>query len=377
MPWGYSASAAPPSSVMSTVQVRIIMGNTMTKQKLILLFDGTWNDPEDQTNVYRLTRLIHDYDGDVRQRFYYDPGVGTSRFRRISGGAFGFGLSKHLRKGYDWLCRRYQEGDEIWIFGFSRGAYTARSLVGLIRKCGLVHVVTPGLLGKAESIYRDKNLHPDADACKDFKKRYSRQPRIHFIGIWDTVGALGVPGTNLFKSQYDWHDTELSSIVDHAYQAVALDEHRETYNVSLWTSKDGKPKADNRDVEQRWFIGAHANVGGGYGPDDTLPDIPLNWMLGKAEKAGLKVNPFDVAEDAWKTAPRDSFAEFLWGIYGKFKRIGNAEDGRFYRQYSQGMQGKPAVNISIDESVWKRWADTTCDYRPRTLTDAKLTPPEQ
>ncbi|MDR5876145.1 DUF2235 domain-containing protein [Vreelandella gomseomensis] len=357
--------------------MRIIMGNTMTKQKLILLFDGTWNDPEDQTNVYRITRLIHDYDGGVKQRFYYDPGVGTSRFQRISGGAFGVGLSKHLLKGYDWLARRYKEGDEIWIFGFSRGAYTARSLVGLIRKCGLMHVVTPGLLDKAESIYRDKALHPDGDVCKEFKKSFSRQPRIHFIGIWDTVGALGVPGTNLFKSQYDWHDTELSSIVDHAYQAVALDEHRETYNVSLWTSKDGKPKAGNRDVEQRWFIGAHANVGGGYGPDDTLPDIPLNWMLGKAEKAGLKVNPFDVAEDAWKAAPRDSFAEFLWGIYGKFKRIGNAEDGRFYRQYSQGMQGKPAVNISIDDSVWKRWADTTCDYRPRTLTDAHLSPPEQ
>ncbi|WP_199825252.1 T6SS phospholipase effector Tle1-like catalytic domain-containing protein [Halomonas sp. G11] len=223
----------------------------------------------------------------------------------------------------------------------------------------------------------NKDLHPDADVCTGFKESFSRQPRIHFIGIWDTVGALGVPGTNLFKSQYDWHDTELSSIVDHAYQAVALDEHRETYNVSLWTSKDGKPKAGNRDVEQRWFIGAHANVGGGYGANDTLPDIPLNWMLGKAEKAGLKVNPFDVAEDAWKTVPRDSFAEFLKGFYARFKRLGKEGDGRFYRQYSQGMQGQPAVNISIDDSVWKRWGDTTCDYRPRTLTDAKLTPPDQ
>lgn len=353
------------------------MGNTMTKQKLILLFDGTWNDPEDQTNVYRITRLIHDYDGGVKQRFYYDPGVGTSRFQRISGGAFGVGLSKHLLKGYDWLARRYKEGDEIWIFGFSRGAYTARSLVGLIRKCGLMHVVTPGLLDKAESIYRDKALHPDADVCTDFKKSFSRQPRIHFIGIWDTVGALGVPGTTLFKSKYDWHDTELSSIVDHAYQAVALDEHRATYNVSLWTSQDGKQKPGNRDVEQRWFIGAHANVGGGYGADDTLADISLKWMLGKAEKAGLKVAQYDVVEDAWKTAPRDSFAEFLRGMYAKFKRIGKTEDGRFYRQYSKGMQGKPAVNISIDDSVWTRWGDTTCDYRPRTLTDAHLSPPDQ
>lgn len=169
------------------------MGGTMAKQKLILLFDGTWNDPEDQTNVYRITRLLHDDDDGIRQRFYYDPGVGTSKFQRFFGGAFGYGLSKNLREGYDWLARRYSEGDEIWIFGFSRGAYTARSLVGMIRKCGLVHVVTPGLLDKAESIYRNRDWHPDSEVCTEFKERFSRQPRIHFIGVWDTVGALGVP----------------------------------------------------------------------------------------------------------------------------------------------------------------------------------------
>ena len=349
----------------------------MAKQKLILLFDGTWNDPEDQTNVYRITRLLHDDDDGIRQRFYYDPGVGTSKFQRFSGGAFGYGLNKNLRQGYDWLARHYSEGDEIWIFGFSRGAYTARSLVGMIRKCGLVHVVTPGLLDKAEHIYRKRDCHPDSEVCKEFKDRFSRQPRIHFIGVWDTVGALGVPGTNLFKRKYDWHDTELSSIVDHAYQAVALDEHRSAYNVSLWTSKDGKQKTGNRNVEQRWFIGAHANVGGGYGAGDTLADIPLSWMLTKAQQAGLKVAPFNAAEDAWKTPPKDSFADFLNGLYAKYARLRYKGDGRFYRQYAQGMQGLPAVNISVDESVWKRWADTACKYRPRTLTDAHLSPPEE
>ena len=118
----------------------------MTKQRLIVLFDGTWNDPEDQTNVYRISRLIRHYDGDVRQRFFYDPGVGTSKWDHFRGGIFGFGLSKNLRQGYEWLAKRHTDGDEIWVFGFSRGAYTARSLVGLIRKCGLLHVVTPSLL---------------------------------------------------------------------------------------------------------------------------------------------------------------------------------------------------------------------------------------
>ena len=108
----------------------------------------------------------------MQQRFYYDPGVGTSKFQRFIGGAFGYGLSKNLLEGYDWLSKRYKEGDEIWIFGFSRGAYTARSLVGLIRKCGLVHVVTPGLLDRAENIYRDQDLHPDSEVCKEFKESF-------------------------------------------------------------------------------------------------------------------------------------------------------------------------------------------------------------
>lgn len=349
----------------------------MTKQRLILLFDGTWNDPEDQTNVCRISRRIHDYDGDVRQRFFYDPGVGTSKLERFRGGVFGHGLSKNLLQGYEWLAKRYADGDEIWIFGFSRGAYTARSLVGLIRKCGLLHIVTPSLLDKAESIYRDKSLKPDFDACKDFRESYSRNPRVYFIGVWDTVGALGVPGTFLSeKGKYSWHDTELSSIVDHAYHAVALDEHRATYDVSLWTSADGKQKEFNLEVEQRWFIGAHANVGGGYGSKDLLADIPLQWIMGKAEKAGLKLDAFKAADDAWKTDPKDSFKEFLKGIYAWFRKIKETGDGRFFRRYSEGINGHPAINISVDESVWKRWKDAKLNYRPRTLTDAGQCPPE-
>ena len=99
----------------------------MIKQRLIVFFDGTWNDPEDQTNVYRISRRVQDYDGDVRQNFFYDPGVGTSTWSRFRGGAFGYGLSKNLLQGYEWLAKRYAKEDEIWIFGFSRGAYTARA----------------------------------------------------------------------------------------------------------------------------------------------------------------------------------------------------------------------------------------------------------
>ena len=100
-------------------------------------------------------------------------------------------------------------------------------------------------------------------------------------------------------------------------------------------------------------------------------------MLAKAQQAGLKVAPFDMAEDAWKTAPKDSFADFLKGFYARYKRFGKKTDGRFYRHYSEGMPGQRGVNISVDTSVWQRWADTSCHYRPRTLTDAHLSPPEE
>lgn len=349
----------------------------MGKNRLILLFDGTWNDPEDQTNVYRIARRLHDYDGGVRQRFFYSSGVGTAKWERLSGGTFGYGLSKNLLQGYEWLAKRYTAGDEIWVFGFSRGAYTARSLVGLIRKCGLLHIVTPCLLERAESIYRDKNQKPDSAVCKDFRECYSLRPRIHFVGVWDTVGALGIPGTFLSEEgKYSWHDTELSSIVDRAYHAVALDEYRAPYDVALWTSPDGKQKPENIEVEQRWFIGAHANVGGGYGSKDLLADIPLKWIMDKAASAGLKLDEFEVAEDAWKISPRDSFGEFLNGAYAWIKKKLSSGDGKSFRKYSIGYRGLPAVNVSVDDSVWKRWQAAEYNYRPPTLTNAELNAPE-
>ncbi|WNK20699.1 DUF2235 domain-containing protein [Halomonas piscis] len=348
----------------------------MTKQKLILLFDGTWNDPQDRTNVFRLAQRLHEYDGNVRQRFFYDPGVGTGWPGHYLGGITGYGLSDNLREGYEWLAKRYTDGDDIWLFGFSRGAYTARSLAGLIRKCGLLRIVTPGLLDEAEALYRDGKLNPDDESCHTFKHYYGHTPRIHFIGVWDTVGALGVPGTNLSEhGKYSWHDTELSSTVDYAYHAVALDEHRAAYEVPLWVSRDGKQKADNRDVEQRWFIGAHANVGGGYG-DDPLADISLQWMSEKAAAAGLALDAFTAATDAWQTAPTDSFSPFMCGLYARWNRIRHSGDGRHYRPFAQGLEGKPAINVTVDPSVWQRWNDEGYDYRPRTLEDAGKGPPE-
>ncbi|EOD79923.1 hypothetical protein D515_01056 [Grimontia indica] len=351
-------------------------------EKLIVLFDGTWNDPQDQTNVFLMSQCIKPTDDKGnRQRFFYDPGVGTSPFTRFLGGTTGWGLTKNLMQGYGWLAKHYHQNEQIWIFGFSRGAYTARSLAGLIRKCGVLRTATPDLLEQAKTLYRNKALSPNSKECIAFRKAYCDEPKVHFLGIWDTVGALGVPGTVLSeRGIFKWHDTKLSRSVLNAFHAVALDEHRAAYDTALWTLPVGSEETrDPKKVEQRWFIGAHANVGGGY-KNDELKQIPFKWMAEKAQDKGLVLDLSRVVfdQDAWKTSPRDSYEEFLKGLYGMFRRFrGKGDDqGRFYRAYAGNKPDElKAVNVSVDESVWKKWKAE--GYRPKTLVKAEQSPPSQ
>lgn len=350
------------------------------KQRLILLFDGTWNGPQDRTNVYRLAGDILDYDDrGVRQRFFYEPGVGTRSWEKVIGGATGFGLSRNLKSGYDWLVRNYMADAPIFVFGFSRGAYTARSLVGMTRKCGLLRTSTPSLLDDAEALYRDKNAAPDDQRCREFRARYSREIEIHMIGVWDTVGTLGIPGTNISEhGRYSWHDTQLSSIVRRAYHALALDEHRLAFDVTLWTHADGVRKASQMEVEQRWFIGAHANVGGGYpmpgGGFDPLSDLAYAWMCEKARAAGLTLNAPAPSPEAHRAMPKDSYQEFLYGWYSRYRAVAQPGSGRHHRRYDKDRDHEPAVGVTVDDSVWRRWREDRT-YRPRTLVVAGRVPP--
>lgn len=344
-------------------------------RRLVLLFDGTWNDPVSRTNVYRLAGTIADFDGDTEQLFFYNPGVGTGRFGRFLGGATGYGLSAHLFEGYDWLSRHYRENDEVYVFGFSRGAYTARSLVGLIRKCGLPAVITPQLIAAAEKLYRNTDVHPDDQLCTNFRRDYGPSPAIRFLGVWDTVGALGVPGTMLTEKaggRYSWHDTQLSGLVERAFHALALDEHRAAYEPALWWTPDGLPKPGNVEIEQRWFAGAHADVGGGY-PDSGVAGLALRWLMDRAEAAGLVLAPFAPEQTAAYQPLHDSYAAFMGGLYRVYReRI--QRDGRFHRRLDRAANGEKAVNVTIDGSVWRRWhADP--DYRPRSLIDGRREPP--
>jgi len=324
------------------------------KRKLVLLFDGTWNNRKDRTNVTLMKKcLISSGEGDAEQPCYYDTGVGTHWYDRWTGAAFGRGLSTNIRQGYQWLSQNHTSEDEIFLFGFSRGAYTARSLIGMITKCGLLNNPSRQMVHKAYKLYRNKNLEPDSSEAKAFRAQYSREVRIKFLGVWDTVGALGIPISHVPFSRdfYRWHNTGLSKIVDYAYHAMAVDEHRKDYNVSVWTKK----QTENLDVEQRWFIGAHSNVGGGY-HDDPPPNMPLRWIQTKAEFCGLKLSEkVKVGSEDHLAKINDSFAEFMFGTYKWFKR-------QYFRSFGTG------ANESVDESVWLRWTAEQ-NYRPTSLLE--------
>ena len=330
-------------------------------KKIIIAFDGTWNlpdqapeiDGDSSTNVVKLHDAIlpAHKDGTV-QLAVYIPGVGTDWYDKLEGGAFGVGLSKKIKEGYLALAKSYEDGDQVYIIGFSRGAYSARSLVGLIRNVGLLTKRHLNRIDEAYSLYRTRDSSADTENAQYFRQSYSREIEIHFLGVWDTVGALGVP----FKSAewfnhkyYEFHDTELSGIVRNAFHAVAIDEHRENYECTLW-DPIAKP---NQVMEQLWFCGAHANVGGGYA-DNNLSDIPLRWMANKAMDCGLELDPMKIPRQP-KTLPdiTDSYSDFLGGTY----RLLNA---RYFRPVGTKTFGEECIDDSVQQRV-----TTVATYRPK------------
>jgi uncharacterized protein (DUF2235 family) len=332
------------------------------KRRLALFFDGTWNRRSTETNVWRLyeltasrrkfTKLLgqktkenaQEDQPQVQQLKYYHEGVGAKWGEKVWGGAFGYGLSRNIKDGYLWLSKYYQPGDDIYIFGFSRGAYTARSLVGLIRKCGIPRTPDEGLTKEAYQIYREKKWHPDGREAMAFNTTFSHpDTRIKLVGVWDTVGALGIPAHGILfgKEYYSWHDTELSRMVQNAYHAMAMDEHRPDFAATVW-SKDKRP-GKGQNVEQRWFPGSHADVGGGY-KGGTLQQIPLRWMQEKAAACGLEfTSPAGVDDDAYLGQMHDSFGAFAFGLYARLPWI-----YPYYRPREMGVHEK------IDDSIRRR-----------------------
>jgi uncharacterized protein (DUF2235 family) len=424
-------------------------------RRLVVCLDGTWNKRDSGTNVYHLSNLVQE--GRVKdeqtgqewfQIIYYDEGVGTGLLDSVSGGGFGIGLSENIRQAYDWLVEKYREGnekrppDEIYIFGFSRGAFTARSLVGLIAKCGLVCRGAPISPEQLWAAYRlpplPADLPPGSKPAKKWWKRlvrvpkvpsrslwelkldrwetgpprtvkppqnlaekllitWSRRVRIRCVGIYDTVGAIGVDMLAipwLREKTARFHDTQLSSMVQNGFHALAIDEHRANFVHIPWRRAINTKWPNDGKIEQRWFVGAHSNVGGGY-DDDVLAQFPLAWMLKECRNLGLvlrapatpEADPLAIPAialclplllpekgtehlSAKPPRVRDSFAEIAHGIW---KNVVRSKPE--YRRIGPPLEmdnGEPSesVNELVDESAWELLAadqNSPKPYNPPNL----------
>ncbi len=359
-------------------------------RRIAIFLDGTWNTPESRTNVYALfdetlgldareLSRAETVDEAVSQIRYYDQGVGTMLGNLMWGGLVGRGLDKNLAEAYGFLCKHYRTGDQIFIFGFSRGAYTARSLVGMLDRIGLIggyYAEISELIYDAVAWYRqsgvlcrdgaiDKNaiwgaledLSIPALRKDTLRAHVSPAPRIRFLGVWDTVGSLGLPSwwriTKSQRERYSFHNTEMSRIVDSAFQALAIDEKRADFKPVLWSVIH----LENKEVEQRWFVGDHSNVGGGH-MDNYLHHNPRLWMQKMAQHCGLKFyRLLEPTTDILSEQVCDSFSDFLLGIYRLTGKLGLHE---------REILGGDGVNEVVDESVIQ-YLQRHPDYQPRNI----------
>jgi len=258
---------------------------------LVVCCDGTWQTPDQDagpTNVTKMARAIlpRNAAGDP-QLVFYDEGVGTgNRLDRLVGGAIGRGLGDNVQQAYRFLALNHEAGDTICLFGFSRGAYTVRSLAGLVGLVGLLH---KGDLEYMPAVWEYYRTPPDKrDPATVPGRGRARTPMIDLVGVWDTVGSLGIPGNvlgRIGRKKHEFHDVMLSPKIRHAYQALAVDERRGNFQPAIW---DTRKTAPDQQVEQVWFAGGHGNVGGGVArlPDrddySALSDVAFLWMVEKA-----------------------------------------------------------------------------------------------
>jgi uncharacterized protein (DUF2235 family) len=287
-------------------------------KRIVVLCDGTWNSP-DIIDTTHLPELALALDTGPDQLVKYFSGVGVNddaRFEtfigrgvnRLMGGATGWGLGAKVKAAYTAIAEVYAPGDEIYLFGFSRGAFTARSVAGMIRKCGISNDTSPKGIKRAFRLYRKTGARNHPDAAHIQKERVAISPRfatskkdqdarldivpqvkIAYLGVWDTVGARGIPVAlfgfvaSLWNKRYQFHDMALSSLVASARHAVAVDERRKFFEPSLWDNM-GRLNTNREETgqgapyQQSWFIGDHAIIGGSA-QTDALSRIPMDWVV--------------------------------------------------------------------------------------------------
>jgi uncharacterized protein (DUF2235 family) len=287
---------------------------------LIVCCDGTWQTLRQKTptNVAKLAMYLtgtNSNDGHP-QIVYYDSGVGAAfdadddnflngigdQITKMVGGAIGDGLEEKIFDAYRFLACNYQPGDRVYVFGFSRGAFTARSLCGLIYASGLVRRDRLDWIDEAYEMYRSETVHPNDKEARDFRDSHGPRHPVDFLGCFDTVGMNGIPNLfdnlpfdRFFNRSHGFHDCKINHTVKRARHACALDEDRKLFPLTLMQPSD---KAPDDQVVEMWFPGYHGGVGGGEREARPFSDSSLLWMVREAEAAGLTFNPalFEIAE---------------------------------------------------------------------------------
>lgn len=393
----------------------------MATKRLILLLDGTWNDADKslfQTNIVRLrdliaktlenmapsdngaaldfpvgsygTKIVSGFTAAGLENYvFYERGVGTGFLDQFRGGVFGAGLPTNIRRAYKFLARWYEPGDQIFIFGFSRGAFTARSLVGYLSSSGLLtrEDCTPENEILAWNYYRTApydRLPGQHELLRDFVHDRDKL-RVSCVGVFDTVGALGIPAdfaSRFNRARYEFHDVDLSSITQLNLHALAIDEHRKPFQATLWR----KPKFRKYGscTEQVWFPGAHADIGGGYVEEGnrkiaSLDDISFAWMLTRI-KHYFPDFPCELdiqIREEWSLANQHQPRRFFYKLMQRgLRSIANCSSNprrwRYECQVSKDRNTNPIgemIHISALERLGKRVAidSRIAVYSPQNL----------
>lgn len=260
-------------------------------KNIVVFSDGTGQEGGKgaNTNIYKLFNIIEDRTS--RQISFYDPGLGTG-WRKISGNVSGAGISKNILECYTFIFDNFEAGDQIYLFGFSRGAATVRSLTSFIHYFGIIPKSRPELIKRAYKIYKIEDESVRKRKADEFVSRHHTMwTRIKFLGCFDTVAALGLPIKPLSVlmniipgMQHKFQNFKLNETVENAYQALAIDDERKTFHPILWDT-DTLPY---QTIKQVWFCGMHTDVGGGY-DEHELSDVPFSWMKNMATDHGLLI----------------------------------------------------------------------------------------
>lgn len=311
--------------------------------------DGTGNEyGENNTNVVETYKIAIKNDAQIA---FYDPGVGTGgwEYEEKSGSlksksdqATGHGLQKNVEDAYRFLMDCYEDGDKIYMFGFSRGAFTVRSLAGMLYKCGLLTSGSGNLVEYASKIY---NTPDNEEIASGFKVSFCRPCPVYFIGVWDTVMSL------LMNADKKFHDARLNPEVKFGYHALAIDEKRRDFPPYLW---DESNILQGQTIEQVWFAGVHSDVGGWY-DERGLSNIALNWMVNKAQACGLQIDE-DLAA-SYRGNPHDKKHESYRGFW----------------KIRQSRTRKIPEGASIHRSVIERIENENNRYNPKNLPNSYAT----